>query len=82
MNATNFDRPRAKSVVTGIFAVLASGAYINRAMIVTRFIDGGYAEHLAVRYADALIAANTDICHSSRWTTWGTNGRETYSFAG
>jgi hypothetical protein len=82
INPTAFDRPRAKAVVTGIFAVLASGAYIDRAFIVRRFIEGGYAEHLAIRYADTLIARNTDIQHSSRWSIWGTNGRETYSFAG
>lgn len=77
----NFDRPRAKAVVTGIFAVLASGAYIDRAFITRRFIEGGYAEHLAARYADALIAANTDIQHHSRWAIWGTGDRLTYSAA-
>jgi hypothetical protein len=77
-----FDRPRAKAVVSGIFAVLASGAYISRDQIVKRFADAGYAPHLAARYADALIARNTDIVHHSRWTVWGTNGRETYSFSG
>ncbi len=82
INPTSFDRPRAKTVVTGIFAVLASGAYIDRPFIVRRFIEGGYAEQLATRYADTLIAVNTDIQHNSRWATWGTNGRETYSFAG
>lgn len=82
INPAAFDRPRAKAVITGIFAVLASGAYIDRPFIVRRFIEGGYAEGLAARYADALITRNTDIQHSSRWTVWGTNGRETYSFAG
>lgn len=82
INTAAFNRPRAKTVITGIFAVLASGAYIDRAFITRRFVEGGYAEALAARYADALIAANTDIQHASRWATWGTNGRETYSFAG
>ena len=82
INPIVFDRPRAKAVVAGIFALLATGAYIDRAGIVRRFVDGGYAEHLAARYADALIARNTDIQHHSRWVVWGTNGRETYSFAG
>jgi hypothetical protein len=77
----NFDRPRAKAVVTGIFAVLASGAYIDRAFITRRFIEGGYAENLAARYADALITANTDIQHHSRWAIWGTGDRLTYSAA-
>ena len=78
----NLDRPRAKQVITGIFAVLASGGYIDRAFIVRRFIEGGYAEHLAARYADALIAANTDIRHHSRWSIWGTGDQLTYSFNG
>lgn len=82
INPTAFDRPRASIVVSGIFAVLSSGAFIDRAFIVRRFIEGGYAEQLAARYADGLIAANTDVQHFSRWSTWGTNGRETYSFAG
>jgi hypothetical protein len=80
-NPIAFDRPRAKAVVTGIFAALASGAYISRDQIVTRFADAGYAPHLAARYADGLIARNTDIVHDSRWSTWGTGGRVTYSFA-
>lgn len=82
INPIAFDRPRAKLVVSGIFAVLASGGYIDRAFIVRRFIEGGYVERLAVRYADALISRNTDIQHHSRWSVWGTNGRETYSFSG
>ncbi len=77
-----FDRPRAKAVITGIFAVLASGGYIDRAFIVRRFVEGGYAEHLANRHADALIASNTDIAHHSRWQVWGTGDRVTYSFNG
>ena len=76
----NLDRPRAKAVITGIFAAMESGAYFDRAKIVRRFIEGGYAEHLAARYADALIAANTDIQHHSRWSIWGTGDRVTYSF--
>ena len=80
-NPIAFDRPRAKLVISGIFAVLTSGAYIDRAFIVRRFIEGGYVERLAIRYADALIARNTDIQHHSRWSVWGTNGRETYSFS-
>jgi hypothetical protein len=82
MNPIAFDRPRAKTVVAGIFAVLASGAYINRAFIVRRFAEAGYADHLAARYADALIARNTDIEHFSRWKVWGTGDRITYSLAG
>lgn len=77
-----FDRPRAKAVVAGIFAVLASGAYIDRDFVVRRFAEAGYADHVAVRYADTLIALNTDIEHSSRWSIWGTGDRVTYSFAG
>ena len=77
-----FDRPRAKAAIAGIFAVLSSGGCIDRAFIVRRFIEGGYAEHLAIRYAETLIALNTDINHFSRWRIWGTNGRETYSLAG
>jgi hypothetical protein len=76
------DRPRAKAVVTGIFAVLASGGYIDRAFIVRRFMEGGYVEHLANRYADTLIARNTDIVHHSRWRVWGTGDQVTYSFNG
>ena len=81
INPIAFESPRAKLVVSGIFAVLASGGYIDRAFIVRRFIEGGYVERLAVRYADALISRNTDIQHHSRWSVWGTNGRETYSFS-
>jgi len=76
------DRPRAKAVTTGIFAVLASGGYIDRAFIVRRFKEGGYCERLAERYADTLIACNTDIQHHSRWSIWGTGDRITYSFNG
>ena len=77
----NLDRPRAKTAITGIFALLATGAYINRALIIARFVDAGYADALAERYADALIAANTDIQHFSRWSVWGTDGIVvTYSF--
>jgi hypothetical protein len=82
INPIAFDRPRAKLVISGIFAVLSSGGCIDRAFIVRRFIEGGYAEHLAVRYADALISRNTDIQHTSRWCVWGTSGCETYSFSG
>lgn len=82
INPIAFDRPRAKAVVSGIFAALASGANISRDQIITRFADAGYAAHLAARYADTLIARNTNIQHCSRWTVWGTNGRETYSFPG
>jgi len=82
VNPIVFSRPRAKTVVTGIFAVLASGAYIDRAFIVRRFAEAGYADHLAARYADTMIAINTDIVHFSRWSIWGTGDRVTYSFAG
>lgn len=77
----HLDNPRSKTVISGIFAVLASGAYIDRPFIVRRFMEGGYAEHLANRKADALIAANTDIQHHSRWSIWGTGECLTYSFS-
>jgi hypothetical protein len=77
----NLNSARAVTVISGIFAVLASGAYIDRAFIVRRFIEGGYSERLAERGASALIAANTDIQHHSRWTVWGTGDRLTYSFS-
>jgi hypothetical protein len=77
----NLNSPRAKTVIAGIFAVLDSGAYIDRAFITRRFIEGGYCERLALRYTDALIAANTDIPHHSRWSIWGTGDRLTYSAA-
>jgi len=48
------------------------GKWFTQKQIVKRFIDGGYAEALATRYADALIAANTDIQHFSRWEIRGT----------
>lgn len=76
----SLDTPRAKTVIAGIFAAMESGAYFDRAKIVRRFVDGGYAEHLAIRKADALIAANTDIQHHSRWSIWGTGNNVTYSF--
>ena len=71
--------PRAQKAIAGIFAVLDSGAFIDRAFIVRRFAEAGYAAHLAERNADRLIAANTDIQHHSRWTIWGTGDRLTYS---
>ena len=77
----NLDTTRAKTVIRGIFAVLDSGAYIDRAFIVRRFIEGGYSERLAERGATALIAANTDIQHFSRWKIWGTGDRLTYSYS-
>jgi|TARA_B100000035_G_scaffold58814_1_gene47104 hypothetical protein len=73
--------PRSATVIAGIFAVLDSGAFIDRAFIVNRFIEGGFAAHLAKRNADRLIAANTDIQHPSRWSIWGTGDRLTYSKA-
>ena len=72
---------RANTVIAGIFAVLDTGAFIDRAFIVNRFIEGGFAAHLAERNADKLIAANTDIQHPSRWSVWGTGDRLTYSQA-
>ena len=81
LQAMNLNSSRAVTVISGIFAVLASGAYIDRAFIVRRFIEGGYCERLAERAATALIAANTDIQHHSRWSVWGTNDRLTYSFS-
>jgi hypothetical protein len=81
MTPTVFNRPRAKTVVTGIFAALGTGASISRDQIIRRFSDAGYADHLAARYADALIACNTDIQHHSRWSVWGTGDRETYSLS-
>ena len=68
----NFERPRAKRVIQGIFAAMDCGKWFTQKQIVQRFIDGGYAEALATRYADALIAANTDIQHFSRWEIRGT----------
>lgn len=82
VNPIVFNRPRAKAVITGIFAAFSSGAYLSRDQIIRRFSDAGYADHLATRYADTLIACNTDIQHHSRWLVWGTSGQETYSFAG
>jgi hypothetical protein len=75
----NLNSTRAKTVIAGIFAVLDSGACVDRAFIVRRFIEGGYCERLAERGATALIAANTDIQHHSRWAIWGTGDRLTYS---
>ncbi|MGB0873645.1 MAG: hypothetical protein ACPGSE_00180 [Synechococcus sp.] len=71
--------PRARKAALGIMAVLDSGAFIDRAFIVRRFAEAGYAPHLAERHADSLIAANTDIQHHSRWSVWGTGDRVTYS---
>ena len=68
----NFERPSAKRVIQGIFAAMDYGKWFTQEQIVQRFINGGYAEALATRYADALIAANTDIQHFSRWEIRGT----------
>ena len=80
MTPTYLDKPRAKTVIQGIFAAMESGTWLTRAQLIQRFIDGGYAEHLAVHRADALIAANTDIDHHSRWVTSGTGKHLTYTF--
>ncbi len=77
----HLDTPRSKTVIAGIFAAMQTGAFFNRDMIIRRFIDGGYVERLAIRKADALIAANTDIQHHSRWSVWGTGDRVTYTFS-
>ena len=82
VNPIVFDRPRAKAVVVGIYVAFASGAYISRNQIIRRFSDAGYADHLAARYADTLIARNTDIDHFSRWKVWGTGEHVTYSYTG
>jgi hypothetical protein len=76
----NLDSPRAKSAIVGIFTAMESGAYFNRVGIVGRFKDVGYCERLSEKAADALIAANTDIHHWSRWKVWGTGDQPTYSF--
>ena len=68
----NFTRPRAKKVIQGIITAMDCGKWFTQKQIIQRFIDGGYAEELATRYADALIAANTDINHFSRWEIRGT----------
>jgi hypothetical protein len=80
MTPTYLDKPRAKAVIQGIFAAMESGAWFTRTQLIQRFIDGGYAEHLAVRRADALVAANTDIDHHSRWHARGTGTHTTYNF--
>jgi hypothetical protein len=76
----NLNTSRAKQVIAGIFTAMEMGAYLDRAKIVRRFRDGGYCDRLAERAADALIAANTDIQHWSRWSVWGTGDSVTYSF--
>lgn len=76
----NLDTPRAKTAIAGIFAAMGSGAYFNRQEIVKRFADAGYCDRLAEKAADALIAANTDIRHWSRWEVWGTGDQLTYSY--
>ena len=68
----NFERPRAKRVIQGIFTAMDCGKWFTQEQITQRFIDGGYAETLAIRYAKALIEANTDIRHFSRWEVRGT----------
>ena len=68
----NFTRPRAKKIIQGIFTAMDSGKWFTQKQIIQRFINGGYANQLAARYADALIAANTDINHFSRWEVRGT----------
>ena len=68
----NFERPRAKRVIQGIFTAMDCGKWFTQEQITQRFIDGGYAETLAKRYAKALIEANTDIRHFSRWEVRGT----------
>ena len=56
-----FASPTATKVIQGIATCLSTGRAIDRDFIVRRFSEGGYADHLAERYADRLIAANTDI---------------------
>ena len=78
----NLDTPRAKAVIGNIFAAMETGAYFNREQIVKRFVDGGYCQRLAEKGAEALIAANTDIAHFSRWVVRGTGTQTTYTFPG
>ena len=65
----NLSTPRAKRCIEGIFAVMQTGRWISRPFIEKRFCEAGYAPALAARKAEALIVANTDIQHFSRWTT-------------
>lgn len=68
----NFSRPRAKKIIQGIFTAMDCGKWFTKQEITLRFINGGYGGTLATRYADSLIAANTDFYHFSRWEVRGT----------
>ena len=68
----NLTRARATKVIHGILTAMDCGKWFTKQDIILRFINGGYGGQLATRYADALIAANTDINHFSRWEVRGT----------
>ena len=65
-------KTKSKKVIQGIFTAMDCGKWFTKQDITLRFINGGYGGELATRYADALIAANTDINHFSRWEVRGT----------
>ena len=53
---TEVTQSRAQAAIKDLFAVLASGACVNRAFVVQHFAEAGYADHLATRHADDMIA--------------------------
>ena len=63
--------PRSTKIIGGIFKALQAGVIFNKGKLIARFTSGGYSYALATRYADYLIASNTDCNHWSRWTKIG-----------
>jgi hypothetical protein len=53
---TKVTQSRAQTVINDLLAVLASGTCVNRAFVVHHFAEAGYADHLATRHADDMIA--------------------------
>tara|TARA_E500000331_G_scaffold279022_1_gene272001 strand:- start:780 stop:1064 length:285 start_codon:yes stop_codon:yes gene_type:complete len=69
----NLNSPRAKKAITAIFrsmeiAFTSGTDGVTFEFIVQAFNSYGYAPNMAQRMALALIKANTDIKHWSRWT--------------
>jgi len=66
----NFNSPRSKTACRLIHKMVedARGSKgVSRTLMVEAFKAVGYVQHLAERGATALIKANTDIDHWSRW---------------
>tara|TARA_B100000902_G_scaffold391044_1_gene441052 strand:- start:148 stop:417 length:270 start_codon:yes stop_codon:yes gene_type:complete len=66
----NLNKPRAKKacwIILNAVEAAKGTKGIDRNYMIQTFKAFGYVQHLAERAATALIEANTDINHWSRW---------------